>query len=161
MGKTAYSGPVYGAKATLMTCGPLTGAASGTTGVVARTIVPQGETWYVTEMICSASTNSSNFGVKLKVKGTSTSASYPGPGPDPNFPTGNAGTVIAFVSGASTAGFNAVAYPTTPTAGEYEGYAIPANSSVRVISSGAAAPSALSVVLRGFTRFLNSTRAEA
>jgi hypothetical protein len=82
-------------------------------------------------------------------------------GPDPAFPTGNPGTVINFVSGASTVGFNAVAYPTTPTAGEYEGYGIPANSSIRMISSGANAPSNLHIIVRGFTRFLNSTRAES
>src|SRR6185369_8216610 len=137
MGKAAYSGPVYGAKATLVSAGPF--AVSGNTSAFLKIVVPAYETWYGTELIAysgQATSNTSNNSVLLKIKGTSTSASYPGPGPDPNFPTGNAQTAFSVTGPTSTATWGGSALPTTPTPGEYEGVAIPANSSVRFVSSG-------------------------
>jgi hypothetical protein len=138
--------------------GPIA-AANGSTAAVAVALVPPYETWYITEIgfaNTQVSSNSSTPKVLVKVKGTSTSASYPGPGPDPNFPTGNAGTAVSLVGGTSTAAFNLVG-TATATPGEYEGYAAPANSTIRIVSSGTIG--ALFVAVHGFKRFLDSTRA--
>lgn len=159
MGKTAFSGPVYGAKSNLLSYGPSRGEANGSTTLITSAIVPPYETWYLTELFASnsqATSNSSTPKVIVKVKGTSTSVSYPGPGPDPLFPTGNAGTAGSVVGPTSTAGFVTTTTLTT-SAGEFEGYAAPANSTVRIVSSGTVGQ--LSVRLNGFIRFLDSTRA--
>lgn len=150
MGITRFSGPVYGAKSGLFSIGPLTGSTGASTSLIARTVVPAYERWIITELAASASSNSSNFQVLLKAKGGSTSA---------DFPNGNAGTISSVASGASTVGFNLVATPTTPTPGEYEGYIVTENSSLRVVSSGVNAPSNLFVHVRGFVRYIDSTRA--
>lgn len=159
MGVTRFLGPVYGAKSCLFSAGPLTGSTGATTTLIMRTIVPNYETWYITEMGVSASTNSSVTGFKLKVKGTSTDATNPTVGPDPSFPTGNPGTPITLTTGASTVGFNLVASPASPTPGEFEGYAAPGNSSIRLVSSAVNAPSNLFIRVFGYVRYLDSTRA--
>lgn len=158
MGVTRFSGPVYGSKCNLLSFGPFA-AAGGSTAAIYKCIVPAYETWYVTEFSAyqgQATSNSSTPVLILKAKGTSTSASYAGPGPDPNFPTGNAGTVATITGPTSTATWSALTIPTA-TAGEYEGYAIPANSSVRVVSSGTMGQ--ISFRVDGFKRYLDSTRA--
>lgn len=158
MGITRFSGPVYGAKCNLFSFGPVA-AANGSTGLVASALVPPYETWYITEIgfgNTQGTSNSSTPKVIVKVKGTSTSASYPGPGPDPNFPTGNAGSAVSLVGGTSTGAFNLTA-TATATAGEYEGFAAPANSTIRVVSSGTIGQ--LYVRVDGYKRFLDSTRA--
>ena len=160
MGKTAFSGPVYGAKANLFSFGP-TAVANGSTALVASAIVPPYESWYITEVgfaNLQASSNTATPKIIVKVKGTSTSASYPGPGPDPLFPTGNPGSAVSLVSGGSSgSAFNLVG-TATATPGEYEGYAAPANSTIRVVSSGSM--DKLYLRVDGFRRFLNSTRGE-
>lgn len=159
MGLTRMSGPVYGAKGNLFSFGPSRGEANASTTKVFSVVVPEYETWYVTEMQASNSqltSNSSTPKIILKAKGTSTSVSYPGPGPDPNFPTGNPGTIATITGPTSTAGFNQTVTATI-TAGEYEGYAVPANSTLRVVSSGTIGQ--LCVAVQGFKRYLDSTRA--
>src|SRR5580765_4883765 len=158
MGKSAFSGPVYGAKATLVSAGPF--AVSGNTSAFLKIIVPAYETWYATEYFAysgQATSNTSNASVLLKIKGTSTSATCPTNGPDPSFPAGNPQTAFSITGPTSTATWQASALPSSQTPGEYEGVAIPANSSIRFVSSGTIGQ--LSVVLRGFTRYLDSTRA--
>lgn len=158
MGISRYSGPVYGAKSNLFSFGPFTGSGASTATIVAL-VVPAYETWFVTEMQISnpqATSNSSTPKVILKAKGTSTSVSYPGPGPDPQYPTGHAGTVVSITGPTSTAGFNLIGAPTAD-AGEYEGYGVPANSTLRVVSSGTIGQ--LYVAVHGFRRYLDSTRA--
>src|SRR5881397_1137551 len=159
MGVTRFSGPVYGAKANLFSFGPIRGDANASTTLICSVIVPAYETWYLTELQASnaqASSNSSTPKVVLKVKGTSTSASYPGPGPDPLFPTGNPGTAASVTGPTSTAGMNTITVCTV-SAGEYEGYAAPANSTIRVVSSGTIGQ--LCIAVQGFKRYLDSTRA--
>lgn len=158
MGKTAMSGPVYGCKGNLFSVGPVN-VTSASTALVASIVVPPYETWYITELFAAqsqATSNSSTPKVICKVKGTSTSASYPGPGPDPSFPTGNAGTAATVTGPTSTATWNQVT-TATATAGEYEGYAAPANSTIRLVSSGTFG--LLSARVNGFIRFIDSTRA--
>jgi hypothetical protein len=159
MGKTAFRGPVYGAKSYLFGGGPVA-LANGSTTLVTSIVVPPYESWVLTEafvMNSQATSNSSNNKVIVKVKGTSTSVSYPGPGPDPDFPTGNAGSAITFTGPTSTATYNQMATATV-TAGEYEGYVAPANSTVRIVSSGTIG--AVYIRVNGFVRYLNSTRSE-
>lgn len=158
MGKMAYSGPVYGAKGNLVSYGPVA-FSNASTALVASAVVPPYETWYITEVgACNTQTssNSSTPKVFVKVKGTSTSVSYPGPGPDPQFPTGNAGTAASVTGPTSTAAWNVIGTATV-TPGEYEGYAAPANSTIRIVSSGTIGQ--LFVSIHGFRRFLDSTRA--
>lgn len=159
MGITRFSGPVYGAKANLVSYGPTRGDANASTTLIYSIVVPAYETWFVTELHASnaqLTSNSSTPKVILKAKGTSTSASYPGPGPDPQFPTGNAGTIATITGPTSTAGFNQMATPTA-TAGEYEGYGVPGNSTLRIVSSGTIGQ--LCVSISGYKRYLDSTRA--
>src|SRR6185312_10945560 len=81
MGKTAYSGPLYGAKANLWTFGPYadlhsTGATTGLLTPNSARVVPPYEDWLITEMTLTASTNSSvaaTHGLYLKSKGGNTS----------------------------------------------------------------------------------------
>ena len=158
MGKTAMNGPVYGAKGNLFSMGPIN-AVNASTALVASIVVPPYETWYITEVFAGqsqATSNSSTPKIVVKVKGTSTSVSYPGPGPDPAFPTGNAGTAATVIGPTSTGIWNVMATATV-TAGEYEGYAAPANSTIRVVSSGTIG--LLSARVNGFIRFIDSTRA--
>ena len=49
MGKTSFSGPVYGAKATLFSFGPVNSQATGST-TIGGVVVPAGEDWYATEL---------------------------------------------------------------------------------------------------------------
>lgn len=156
MGITRFTGPVYGAKASLFSVGPVALSGASTT-LQARTVVPVYETWYLTELAVSCSTNSSNAKVILKVKGTSTDATNPTNGPDPNFPAGNPGSPFTLTGPTSTSGFNQFVIPTAQTPGEYEGYAVPGNSTIRIVSSGTMGVACLSV--RGFIRYLDSTRA--
>lgn len=159
MGLTRMSGPVYGAKGNLCSFGPTRGDANASTTKIFSIVVPEYETWYVTEFQASnaqLTSNSSTPKIILKAKGTSTSVSYPGPGPDPNFPTGNPGTIASITGPTSTAGFNQT-QTATVTAGEYEGYAVPANSTLRVVSSGTIGQLCGSV--QGYKRYLDSTRA--
>lgn len=154
MGVSRHSGPVYGAKGNLWSFGAVALGGASTT-LQSRVVVPPYETWYVTELQVSCSTNSSLASVTLKAKGTSTSASYPGPGPDPQFPTGNPGTVAVVTGPTSTSGFNLLTIP-TPTAGEFEGYGVPANSTLRLVSSGTMGVASVSI--QGYRRYLDSTR---
>jgi len=150
MGKTAFSGPVYGTKGNLFSCGPTRGDANASTTLIASVVVPPYETWYLTELFAAnaqAASNSSTPKVILKVKGSPTA--------DPAFPTGNAGTVATITGPTSTAGFNQM-QTATVTAGEFEGYAAPANSTIRIVSSGTIG--ALTARVNGFIRFIDSTR---
>lgn len=159
MGKMAHAGPVYGAKGGLFSFGPTRGDANASTTLVASIVVPPYETWYLTELFAAnaqTSSNSSTPKVLLKVKGTSTSVSYPGPGPDPQWPTGNAGTAATITGPTSTATWNQMT-TCSVSPGEYEGYAAPANSTIRIVSSGTIGQ--LHGRVNGYIRFLDSTRA--
>lgn len=162
MGKTAFSGPVYGAKSLLFRCGPSAAATTNASTVNAfaqpgygRITVPAYEDWFVTEayLVCStASTVANAQQWKLKVEGGSTT--LPRGGGDST----NAATILTIASGGSSnvekRGIAAV------TAGEYEGTWCPAGSTIRWVSSYADAPSLPVMGVYGFVRFINSTRSE-
>lgn len=159
MGITRFSGPVYGAKSLLGIAAFNSGSSGASSQFIRNWVVPPYETWYLTEMMVYCSSNSSNANFKLKVKGTSTSATAPGPGPDPNFPTGNPSTGVFNVSmGASTVNTFVQALPVSQTPGEYEGYAAPANSSIRLVSTSVNPLGPFNVGFHGFVRYIDSTR---
>ena len=144
MGKTAFSGPVYGAKASLGSAAFATGAISSnasTTAVpTAKWVVPAYEDWYLTEFGAQVSTCSSNaaqFKLKVEAAGANTLAA-----------TVNSGTSTVLASVVAC----------TVTAGEFEGFLAPANSTIRVVSSANSAMGITQLHLRGFIRYKDSSR---
>ena len=162
MGKTAYSGPLYGAKSLIWSVGPSAAASTSASTVNAfaqpgygRITVPAYEDWIITEayLVCStASTVADASSWKLKVEGGSTTV------PRGGGASTNAATILTIVSGGSSNVEKRSA--ATATAGEYEGAWCPAGSTVRWVSSYADAPSLPRMNVYGFIRFINSTRAE-
>jgi hypothetical protein len=65
MGRTRFSGPVFGAKQSLFSVGGIA-ASTGSSAIFAGTVVPTGEDWHITEIaIHRNSTGSTNFVVSL------------------------------------------------------------------------------------------------
>lgn len=159
MGKTAFSGPVYGAKGLLAKYSA--GAVSSTGASSALTcawIVPPGEDWFITEVsaYCSTCSSGGNL-ITLKSEGGSTVAALREWGDGSN--STKAQTIGTATWGGSTGG--PILSVMTPTAGEYEGKWVPTGSTVRLVLSAVVNPIAnLNVSLRGYTRFINSTRGE-
>jgi len=163
MGKSAVSGPFYGAKANLWTFGPYTqtgssGASTALATANASIVVPNYEDWFVTEVGITCSTNSSvaaAHGVTIKVEGGSTT------GVPPRSQIGqgstNAATIATLTNPAGSTTWSTWA-TATATAGEYEGTWCPAGSSIRILTSGVSLLGLLQVNLRGFTRYVDSTR---
>lgn len=148
MGKTAFSGPVYGAKGVLWSPYVHVVSSGGTTQTVARTIIPSYEDWYVTEAQFQCSSGSTGAALASSV------ASY-------QFKNGASSLHIAAVL-ASTA--TPVLVTITADAGEYEGRRCAAGSTLAFVARGgdtAVAIGGLRGELRGFIRFVNSTRPEA
>lgn len=164
MGKTAYSGPVYGAKSLIWTAGPAAAAstnadtnASFAQPGYSRITVPAGQDWYVTDayLVCSTcSSVASAAQWKLKVEGGTTSVFRPS-----NQSATNAATILTIASGGSS---NVEKWAAAGiSAGEYEGTYCPTGSTVRWCSSYADAPTSPQMNVYGYIRFLNSSgRAE-
>jgi hypothetical protein len=155
MGKTAFNGPVYGAKSLLWSHSLATGSTGASTTLIAATVIAPYEDWYVTEVKASFSTGSSagNSFIFKSEGGSSGLPRYQGQ------PSTVAQTMATINSGTSTS-LNAVT-TVTASAGEYEGLYVPAGSTVRVVSSGVNGVSKLNIGIWGFVRFIPSTRAEA
>lgn len=166
MGKTAFSGPVYGAKSLLWSFfspkanNSSNGASTATIGVNANsniTVRPY-EDWLVTEASITVSTHSSVVGciaVVLKTEGGSSSL--------PNRMNGqgttNAATILTMTQGGTSTSWSTWATAAV-TPGEYEGTWCPAGSSLRLVSSGTSLPGDMLVNVWGYTRFIASTRSE-
>lgn len=137
MGKTSFSGPVYGAKQTLFSVGPVA-ASTGSSAVFAGVIVPAGEDWYATEIsVFRNSTGSTNFVVSMH----------------------DDSSLLGSVSmgGSSIAASNISIF--TKDGGEYEGTRILSGSTVTLSHSSHAGPNInVFTVVSGFRRFANSTR---
>jgi hypothetical protein len=136
MGKTAYSGPLFGGKATLFSVGPVA-ASTGSSAVFAGVVVPRGEDWYVTDLsVFRGSTGSSNLVISLHDDSTLIGS------------LGGGGSTIAF--GASTR--------FTPDSGEYQGVRVLTDSTLTLSHSSHAGPNALlTVVVSGYRRWIAST----
>lgn len=166
MGKTAYKGPVYGGKCNLFTYGPYTETRSsgGTTGLYtanASYVLPPYEDWFITEATLTVSTNSSvaaGHGIYVKTEGGTTTilprAEAVGNG------STRAQTIFTFVNAAGSTTWSTWATATADP-GEYEGAWVPAGSSIRIVSSGITLLGLLQLNVRGFIRYINSTRAES
>lgn len=157
MGKTAFSGPVYGAKALLWTVGPLTASSGATTSLIAARTIPPFEDWYLTDYHITTSTCSSvGNSVILKTEGGSTLGVT-------RFSGGLASTMAQTVFNVNT-GTSTVMSTNgviTATPGEFEGLYVPAGSSMRVVSSGVNGIAGLAIQIMGYIRFVSSTRAES
>lgn len=166
MGKTAFLGPVYGAKANLWTFfapgagNSSNGASTATIGVNANAAVtvPPYEDWFVTEGMLTVSTKSSAAGavaIYVKTEGGSTNLL------GRTFNGGNntnAATIFSFVEGTTSTSWST--WATAPvTAGEYEGTWCPAGSTIRLVSSGTSLPGNITFNMHGYRRYIDSTRA--
>lgn len=154
MGKTAFKGPVYGAKSMLWGGHLATGTTNASTILVGATAIPPYEDWYITEVCASFSTGSSagNSFVFKSEGGSSGLARYDGLG------STVAQTIATINSGTSTSLNNVTTV--TATAGEYEGLYVPAGSTLRLVSSAVNPLSKVNWSLRGYIRFIPSTRSE-
>lgn len=139
MGLSRLSGPVYGAKATLVCVGPFA-CSTGSSAVFSGGKVPSGEDWYATELVLHrASTGSTDLAISLQVNST---------------------TVGSVTIGGSSVVASNISILTTD-GGEYEGTRIASGTTFTLSHSSHAGPNiGCTVTLRGFTRFVNSTRAE-
>jgi hypothetical protein len=135
MGKTSYSGPVYGAKATLFSFGPVNAATSTVLGGV---VVPAGEDWYATELSVFRNSTGSTTAIVSAL--------------DDSTLVGATAAITSSVTAASAIKIF------TPDGGEYEGTRIASGSTVTFTVSDTNL--GLLVSLSGYRRFINSTRAE-
>ena len=133
MGKTAFSGPVYGAKATLLTFT----TSAGSTLVPAQVTVPAGEEWVATElMLYRQSTGSTAFGMGLY----------------------DDSTLVSSVTITSSLAAQDKTLIITADASEYEGKVIAAGSVVKLtLDSTSLANAPVTGTLRGYTRFVSSS----
>jgi hypothetical protein len=159
MGVSRFSGPVYGSKGLLAKYSAGAATSTGASSALACSwIVPPYEDWFVTEITAYCSTCSSGGNVfALKSEGGSTIAAFRDWADGTN--STKAQTVGSINTGASTTGPFLTTITATP--GEYEGKWIPGGSTVRLVLSAVTTPIAnFNFSVRGFTRFLSSTRAE-
>lgn len=130
MGRTRYAGPVYGAKGTLFS---VLADIDGSSGTFARTKVPAGEDWYVTDFAIGRESTGVSGHALVLLDDSSVVSSLA-------YADTDAGSTVATLSA---------------DAGEDEGVRIAAGSvvSLRTTSTNTGKVSA---VVRGFTRFLNA-----
>ena len=149
MGKTAFSGPVYGAKGALWNPFTLVVSSGASTQVAAMTRVPTYEDWYVTEALYQCSSCST---AALDALASSVA----------QFVIKDDGTALH--TNKTLLDTNSVTLVTiTPDAGEYEGKRIAAGSTItfEIAAGSSALPiGSARAELRGYIRFISSTRAE-
>ena len=144
MGLTRFSGPIYGAKCVLLSVSKETissGGGNGLSTTIGKTIVPVYEDWYITEFTGSrASSGSTSHGISLDDDGTVLSS-------------------ITFNS--STPEANTL-NTLTAAGGEYEGALVAGGSTLSVFvgcSSAVSASSGITASVRGYIRWIASSRA--
>lgn len=143
MGKTAFSGPVYGAKGTLFSVHRAVVSSGVSSQVIASIAVPAYEEWFLTEIIASASSGTTGaMGANLLAN----SSAVPGS--------------TATITSTETATVAEI----TRSEGEFEGFRVLSSQTIEVIAdtggSSVAAIGNMNVTVRGFTRWIPSTRAE-
>lgn len=147
MGKTAFSGPVYGAKSLLWSA-YVPVATSGASATYAVTTVPGYEDWYITETFFACS--SCSTGVASLSSVTTFTIQE------------NSSNLHSPVSMTSTASGVLTTLPAD--AGEFEGKRVRAGSTLAFVIAGgstAVASGSARAEMRGYVRFINSTRSEA
>lgn len=150
MGKTAFSGPVYGAKSLLLSYSKTSTTVPSTSVFsYAQIVVPTGQDWYVTDFHAfRESTHSSAFTLSLSDDSSRASSST---------------RVIANLATTSTAAAQVLSTVVTAEPGEYEGRRVAAGSTVtlQLANGGSSATGAVfSAWAYGFIRFVSSTRSE-
>ena len=143
MGKTAFSGPLFGAKSLLAHAikqDVSSGGGSGISTVIGSAIVPAGEDWYVTDFYASReSTGSTVYGLAI------------------DDDSSNVSSITFTSSNAAQRQNNAI----TPAAGEFSGVRIASGSTITfrfVNSSAVGASSGVQCALYGYPRYFSSTR---
>ena len=147
MGKTAMSGPVYGAKSLLWMAhrdNPQSGATDTATQTLQSIRVPAYEQWLVTEFAAYRGSSGS----------TAVTTTY-------NL-TDDSTVIANLVTESSVTGL-LLSTTLTPTPGEYEGLVVLANSTLAVTvdhgGSSAAISSDVTAWVYGYVRYVDSTRA--
>lgn len=131
MGKTAFSGPAFGAKATLVSYSVATAASSG---AVAGVVVPPGEDWYATDFsFYRPSTGLSTFAASVLDDST---------------------VLVTLASTAGGAGGWSASF--TPDSGEYQGVKIASGSTV-TFAHNSTQTGTVTGVLSGYRRWIPST----
>lgn len=151
MGKTAYSGPVYGAKSLLWGYSrSSTIPPSTATYTCAQLVVPAGQDWYVTDFaVFRESTHSTAFTVTLVDDSSRAQASS---------------AAVAGLSIASSLAGQVASTVVPADAGEYEGRRVAAGSTLTLtVGSGNSSVSAspFGAWAYGYIRFVSSSRAES
>lgn len=143
MGKTAYSGPVYGAQSVLLygrIADVSSGAGDGVSTQIGRIVVPRGQDWFLTDFQAArTSTGSTGLGFSLLANSTVLSSL----------------TINSSLADASSLA------QLTPDGGEYAGVRVAQNTTltVRVAQSSVApASSGVYISVHGFVRYAVSTR---
>lgn len=147
MGKTAFSGPVYGAKSLLWAPFVVAASSGATTQTIATTIVPTYEDWYLTEALyacssCSTGAAAASSVASFVVKDDSSAI--------------HTATFLG-----STATPKLVTITADP--GEYEGKRVAAGSTITFVVAGGSSAVPMGSIraeVRGYIRFISSTRAE-
>jgi hypothetical protein len=150
MGKTAFSGPVYGAKSLIFSYSRTsTTAPSTAVFTFAQAIVPTGQDWYVTDFHAfRESTHSTAFTLSLSDDSSRATSST---------------RTIASVAIASSAAGSVGSTIVTADAGEYEGKRVASGSTVTLqLANGGSSVTGgtFTAWAYGFIRFVSSTRSE-
>ena len=141
MGKTSFSGPVFGAKSLLWTASLKDAAASTGATVIASINVPAGQDWYVCDIAAYRGSTAST-GFVLRVTDDS--------------------SVVGSVAITSSLASQTNSTSLTPSAGEFEGVRCAAGSSMTMdfnqSGSSVAASTAVTGWVYGYIRYIDSSR---
>jgi hypothetical protein len=144
MGRTAFSGPVYGAKSLLFYANESV-AGSSARHVIGQIVVPPGQDWYVTDLHCMrTSTNSTEVTFAVL---------------DDSSRSGRASSqVIADATIRSSLALQVASTAPTPTGGEFEGVWVQSGSTLALtVFSSVAASSGNQAWMYGYIRYVDST----
>lgn len=140
MGKTSFSGPLWGAKSLLFTVNRDNLAISTAAATIGATVVPAGEDWYITDFVVyRGSTGSTAFTAALL----------------------DDSTQIAGVAITSSAGAQSGSTQLVPDGGEYQGVNVASGSvlsaTIQNGNSSVVGSSNVAVYAYGFPRWLQSS----
>lgn len=143
MGYARFSGPVYGAKGTMLTgyqAAISSGGGNGMNSTILSVVVPVGEQWYATDLLVyRKSTGSTGMACTLRLNSS----------------------VIATVNLNSSLADASSKAEIAPDGGEKEGTLLDSGQTVSlqaVTSSVCSTSSDLTMIVRGYTRYLDSSR---
>lgn len=136
MGKTSFSGPVFGAKQTLIDIGPVN-TSTGSSANFWGCVVPAGEDWYVCDIsLFRNSTGSTDLAISVLDDSTN---------------------VLSVTAGGSSIAFSNTARATADS-GEFQGTKVASGSTITLAHSSHAGPNInLCIQIGGFRRYLPST----